>query len=189
MKQLVKKKYLDNAINFSKEILNNFKDKKNGGYFINSKKTNDIFIKLKSIYNTSTPSGISVIIESFAKLFFLTGENIYFEEAEQALKSVTGNIIKNFFNSASLINSYDLLKNGIYIVLIKKNETSILNNIKKKFLPNMVYQEIKDSKKLPKKNIVANKKILNDKTTVFICRKQTCSKGITTLNELNKILE
>ncbi len=53
----------------------------------------------------------------------------------------------------------------------------------------MVYQEIKDSKKLPKKNIVANKKILNDKTTVFICRKQTCSKGITTLNELNKILE
>ncbi len=183
------KKYLDNAINFSKEILNNFKDKKNGGYFINSKKTNDIFIKLKSIYNTSTPSGISVIIESFAKLFFLTGENIYFEEAEQALKSVTGNIIKNFFNSASLINSYDLLKNGIYIVLIKKNETSILNNIKKKFLPNMVYQEIKDSKKLPKKNIVANKKILNDKTTVFICRKQTCSKGITTLNELNKILE
>ena len=182
------KKYLNNAIKFSDKILNDFKDKKNGGYFINSKKTNDVFIKLKSIYSTSTPSGISIIIESFAKLFFLTNKEIYFNEADQALKSVSGNISKNFFNSASLINSYDLLKNGAHVIVIKKNETEILNSIKKKFLPNLIYQEIKDIKNLPQKSLILKKKILKNKTTIFICYKQTCSKGITTLKELNKIL-
>ena len=182
-------KYLNNATEFSNKILNNFKDKIKGGYYINSKKTDDVFIKLKSIYSTSTPSGISIIIESFAKLFFLTGKDIYFNEAELALKSVSGNLIKNFFNSASLINSYDLLKNGVHVVVIKKKEKKILNNIKKKFLPNMIYQEIKDTKSLPKKNIITEKTTIKNKTTVFICRKQTCSKGITTLDELNKILK
>ena len=184
-----KKKYLDNAITFSNKILNEFKDKKNGGFFLNSKKTKDIFTKIKSIYDTSVPSGIGLVIESFAKLFYLTGKTIYYDEANIALKSVSGNINKNFFSSVSIINSYNILQNSIHVILLKVNkDISILNKIKQLCLPNFIFQEIENSKELPKTHPAFGKKSKNKKNTIFICQNQTCSLPITDYKEFIKIL-
>ena len=184
-----KKKYLDNAITFSNKILSEFKDKKNGGFFLNSKKTKDIFTKIKSIYDTSVPSGIGLVIESFAKLFYLTGKTIYYDEAKIALKSVSGNINKNFFSSVSIINSYNILQNSIHVVLLKVNkDISILNKIKQLCLPNFIFQEIENSKELPKTHPAFGKKSKNKKNTIFICQNQTCSLPITDYKEFIKIL-
>ena len=184
-----KKEYLNNAIKFSNIILKEFKDTKNGGFYINSKKTKDVFTKIKSIYDSAVPSGISLVVESFAKLFYLTGNINFYDEAELALKSVSGNINKNFFSSASLINSNDILKNGIHIVLLKVNKNmSILDKIKQVCLPNMIYQEIENSKELPKKHLAFGKKCKNKKNTVFVCQNQNCSLPITNFKEFIKIL-
>ena len=184
-----KKKYLENALKFSEKILKEFKDIKNSGFFINSNKTKDIFTNLKSIYDSAVPSGISLVVESFAKLFYLTGDKIYFNEAELALKSVSGNVHKNFFSSASLINSNDILKNGVHIILLKVNKNlEILDKIKQLCLPNMIYQEIENSRKLPKKNPAFGKKSKNNKNTIFVCQNQTCSLPITNFEEFIKII-
>ena len=185
-----KKKYLLNAVNFSKVILKEFKDKKNGGFFINSKKTKDIFIKLKSIYDSSVPSGISFIVSSFAKLFYLTSNINYYDEARNALKSVSGNINKNFFSSASLVNSNEILTNGVHIIFIKTNENRDLEKkIKQKYIPNMIYQEISDTKNLPKNHPAYGKKNINNKNTVYLCQKQRCSLPITKFRDFIKILK
>ena len=184
-----KKKYLENALKFSEKILKEFKDIKNSGFFINSSKTKDIFTNLKSIYDSAVPSGISLVVESFAKLFYLTGDKIYFNEAELALKSVSGNVHKNFFSSASLINSNDILKNGVHIILLKVNKNlEILDKIKQLCLPNMIYQEIENSEGLPKKNPAFGKKCKNNKNTIFVCQNQTCSLPITNFEEFIKII-
>ena len=184
-----KKKYLENALKFSEKILKEFKDIKNSGFFINSNKTKDIFTNLKSIYDSAVPSGISLVVESFAKLFYLTGDKIYFNEAELALKSVSGNVHKNFFSSASLINSNDILKNGVHIILLKVNKNlEILDKIKQLCLPNMIYQEIENSEGLPKKNPAFGKKCKNNKNTIFVCQNQTCSLPITNFEEFIKII-
>ena len=184
-----KKKYLNNSINFSKKILNDFKDKKNGSFYINSNKTTDIFTKLKSIYDNATPSGISILIQSLSKLFYLTGNENFYNEAESALESVHGNIEKNFFSSASLLNSYDILNNGILIIFIRSEKNDfLLNKIKKICLPNMIYQEITDLKELDKTHPAFGKKIKEDKNTIFICKNQSCSLPITTFDEFAKII-
>ena len=77
------KKYLDNAENFSKKIIKNYKDKNDGGFFTTSDKTKDIIVKLKSTYDTAVPSGIGLISQSFAKLYYLTGKNNYFKDQNE----------------------------------------------------------------------------------------------------------
>jgi len=177
-----KKEYLDNAKDLLKKILEKFKDKVGGGFYTTSEKTKDVITRLKSIYDTAVPSGISQIIESSAKLFYLTGENYYFNEANLAVKSISGNMQKNFFSSASLINANELLQNGIQIILFKtrkKSDFLMLEKIKQLYLPNIIYQEVWDSNELPKKHPAYGKKNKENKTTIYVCQKQTCSLPIT----------
>ena len=184
------KKYFNNAIDFSKKIIKEFKDKESGGFYINSNKTKDIFTKLKSIYDSAIPSGISVTIASLAKLYYLTGDTTYYDEANFSLKSVSGNIEKNFFSTASLINSNNILQNGTHIIFIKiNNDDSILNKIKQLYLPNIIYQEIENSKELPKNHPAFGKKSINNKNTFYICQNQKCSLPITEFNDFIKALK
>ena len=184
------KKYLDNAENFSKKIIKNYKDKKDGGFFTTSDKTKDIIVKLKSTYDTAVPSGIGLISQSFAKLYYLTGKNNYFKEASASLKSVSGNIKKNFFSTVSLIKANQLLQDGVQIIFIKgkKNQKYLLDQIKKMYIPNKIFQQINNSNKLKKKHPAYGKKTFNGKTTIYICKNQTCSQPITTIKELKKNL-
>ena len=184
------KKYLDNAENFSKKIIKNYKDKKDGGFFTTSDKTKDIIVKLKSTYDTAVPSGIGLISQSFAKLYYLTGKNNYFKEASASLKSVSGNIKKNFFSTVSLIKANQLLQDGVQIIFIKgkKNQKYLLDQIKKIYIPNKIFQQINNSNKLKKNHPAYGKKTFNGKTTIYICKNQTCSQPITTIKELKKNL-
>ena len=186
-----KKVYLSNAINFSKIILNKFKDKKNGGFYINSEKTSDIFTKIKSIYDSAVPSGISIVVESFARLFYLTGNPSFYDEAIIALSSVAGNINKNFFSSSSLLNANEMLNNATHIILIKakKEESKILDKIKRIYLPNIIFQTISDTKELSKKNPAYGKKIINNKDTLYVCQNQKCSLPITKFSDFTKALK
>ena len=184
------KKYLDNATNFSEKIIKNYKDKKNGGFFTTSDKTKDVIVKLKSTYDTAIPSGIGLISQSFAKLYYLTGKNDYFNEANTLLKSVSGNIKKNFFSTVTLIKGNQLLQDGIQIIFIKgkTNQNSLLNQIKKMYIPNKIFQQIKNTSKLKKTHPAYEKKTFNGKTTIYICKNQTCSQPIKTIKELKENL-
>jgi len=158
------KKYLDNAENFSKKIIKNYKDKKDGGFFTTSDKTKDIIVKLKSTYDTAVPSGIGLISQSLAKLYYLTGKNNYFKEASASLKSVSCNIKKNFFSTVSLIKANQLLQDEIQIIFIKgkKDQKYLLDQIKKKY-PNIKVKKfnislsISDEKKYSIASVIISK--------------------------------
>ncbi len=181
-----KEKYLKNATKFSEDILKKFKDE-NGGFYINSKDTTDVFTKIKSIYDSAVPSGISQVIKSFAKLFYITGKMHFYDEAQLAIKSISGNIEKNFFSCSSLINSNELLQNGIHIIYVKaNNDLSLLNKLKEICIPNLIYLEIENLNKLEKNHPAYGKKCKKNKNTIFICKNQNCSLPITTIEELEK---
>tara|TARA_Y100000590_G_scaffold380888_2_gene449564 strand:- start:1172 stop:3199 length:2028 start_codon:yes stop_codon:yes gene_type:complete len=187
-----KEKYLINAINLSKKVIKNFKDEKKEGFYITSNKTTDVFTKLKSIYDNATPSGVSLIIQSFAKIYFLTGDVFYYNEAKNTLKSISGNILKNFFSSASLINANDLLEDGTHLIFLKSSkdsDKSFINKIKSLCLPNIIFQEIENSKKLNKRHPIYGKKCKNEKHTVYLCKNQICSLPVISFNELIKNLK
>ena len=185
-----KKNYLDNAENFAETIIKKFKDKNNGGFYTTSNKTIDVLTKLKSTYDSAIPSGIGLTIQSFAKLFYLTGKNYYSDEANIAIKSIVGNVQKNFFSSASLIDANDLLNNGIQIILVEegeKRDTLLLNKIKQFYLPNIIFQKNKNSTNFPKGHPAHGKKTKDKKSTIYICKNQKCSLPITSSDEFEKI--
>ena len=106
---------------------------------------------------------------------------------KHTLKSISGNILKNFFSSASLINANDLLEDGTHLIFLKSSkdsDKSFINKIKSLCLPNIIFQEIENSKKLNKRHPIYGKKCKNEKHTVYLCKNQICSLPVISFNEL-----
>ena len=86
-----------------------------------------------------------------------------------------------------MINSNELLQNGIHIIYVKaNNDLSLLNKLKEICIPNLIYLEIENLNKLEKNHPAHGKKCKKNKNTIFICKNQNCSLPITTIEELEK---
>ena len=84
-----------------------------------------------------------------------------------------------------------MLNNATHIILIKakKEESKILDKIKRIYLPNIIFQTISDTKELSKKNPAYGKKIINNKDTLYVCQNQKCSLPITKFSDFTKALK
>lgn len=80
----LEREWLSHAITLQSEQDKHLYDRQNGGYYT-SREASDVIIRTKNTYDGAEPSGNSVSVLNLMKLFTITGNSVYKEQAEKTI--------------------------------------------------------------------------------------------------------
>ena len=194
--------YLKKAISLTDQMLEQFWDKKNGGFFLNANDSEQLIYRPKEVYDGAIPSGNSVAGYVLQRLANLTANARYIEYADKQLRFLSGQI-KDYpaGHSFALIATLGALYPSKEIVCVASKSASakankreagepedhidLINYLAEHFQPNtVVLLKTEDNKEKLQEiaDYIEYYRVINEKTTYYVCENHTC---MAPTNELN----
>ncbi|MEO0255564.1 MAG: thioredoxin domain-containing protein [candidate division WOR-3 bacterium] len=176
-------KILEDIVYYTDYVIEKFLNKENYIFNFTETEKNDLPFENQSIFESSYPSGNSVMLSNLIKLYFITGEEKYYNFSNKALKTLF-----NFLKEAPYAFSF-LLSNIFYFN--ENTQLVILGNVKDAIELNLEINKTFEPFTLlilKQKEDEIYKKI-DEKTTYFLCKNFSCD--LKTLDKnliLNKII-
>jgi uncharacterized protein YyaL (SSP411 family) len=186
--------YLRKAIELNERMIVLFRDKNGGGYFNNSGLGEKLISRMKEIYDGAIPSGNSVAFFNLLKLWKITGEIKYVDEAKSMIKEFSAQIIDYPPSHSNFLSGMDFLTDKsaeIVVVGDSNNEDTkeILNALNETYFPNKVVL-LKGSDEM---NSIAEytkgQTQIEGKATVYFCRNFACEQPFTEVGKLKELLD
>ena len=193
-------RWYENAIALTDTMLEHFWDKEHGSFFYTSNDHETLLTRLKNYFDGSTPSGTSVAVMDLLRLSRLSGNSIYRERANQALKLLAPQVVKGPDQFANLMCALDFgMSPGIEIAIIidssQSNWHELLKTVHRIYIPNSVtllkdiehatassdaYALRQDSVKgISESPLFESRGLISGKSTAYICHNFTCEEPIT----------
>ncbi len=180
-------KWLNDAGKLADILISDFWDEKDDCFAYASDAHKHLQAKFKPSYDRSIPSGNAIAAMSFQKLYVLTGKKEYKEKAIRILKHFQFNIKKSPTVFCYMLCAMDFYLHGSTEIAIigNKGKEKMLSAINNTFLPNktIAFSENDDDATLP---LLKNKKSIDGKTTVYLCKDYQCEAPITSVEEFKK---
>ena len=175
--------YLEQAEAWVAVVDAQYWDQDGGGYFFTAVDTADLIIRTKSAADHAVPSGNGTMVEVLARLFYLTGKSQYRARADETVRALSGEVGRNFFPLATLLNSNAFLDHGLQIVVIGTRESpdtrELLGAVQEASLPNRVIRVTPPGTLLPIGHPALGKSQIGGKATAYVCEGPVCSLPIT----------
>lgn len=153
------------------------------GYFFTADDTSDIIARAKTAQDGPVPSGNGTMVDVLARLYFLTGKDAYREKAERVVAAFSGELQRNFFPLAALINGAELLQSAVQVVIRGDPEAddtkALLRAIYGTTLPNLILQIVPPGASLPADHPAAGKEPEAKRATAYVCEGPVCSLPLT----------
>jgi uncharacterized protein len=186
--------YLIQAIDLSETTGKLFWDNKAGGYYFTPSDGEKLIVRQKEIYDGAVPSGNSVSLLNLIRLGKMTGNSLFEEKANSAIR-IFARTIKSMpaAYSQSLV-ALDFALNKSFEIVIAKDSGSaeeVISAIRKEYIPGkvMLLRSEKYSDKLFKAApYLENQKPIDKKTTIYVCSDFICSNPVHTVEEAVEIV-
>jgi uncharacterized protein YyaL (SSP411 family) len=186
--------YLKQATTLADQMIVQFWDQENGGFYLNPKDLDDLIYRPKETYDGAIPSGNAAAGYVLQRLAHLTVNNKYQNYADRQLEFLAGQIGDYPINhSFSLIAFMEVLYPSKEIVCVASEASNSKENIRtieknqdysdlrdylsKHFEPNTIalLKTAGNSEELEKlADYVKDYSMLNDKTTYYVCENHIC---------------
>ena len=184
--------YLTQAQNWVETLDSYYLDPKNGGYYFTANDAENLIVRRKTASDNATPSGNAILAEALARMYYLTGNDRYRQSAENIITAFSGDIARNLFPLAALLNASEALINTTQIVIIGNREDSqtqqFLTAAYQEYSPLHLLNVIPPDATLPQDHPASGKTRINQETTAYVCVGATCSLPITTPMDLKNKL-
>ncbi len=189
--------YLENAVQLNDFTIKHFLDEKHGAFYFTSDYDEKLISRPKDGYDGAIPSGNSIAALSLIKLAKITGNTSYETIAEKLIKSFSSSINQAPDGFAQMLIALQFAKNDSMEIVItgdrKKQETkNIIKAINHLYIPNKVIlfkDPVNNEKIVSLASYTKNQKMVDNKTTVYICRGQVCKKPSTDIKEVLEMLK
>jgi uncharacterized protein len=193
--------YIELIIHYTDYLIKNFWDSDENNFYYTSSSHELLPIRNKILYDLAIPSGNSISVSNFIRLYHITGNNDYLIIAEKMMKVSLSSAIENPFGFGCLLSSaYLYIKKPIEITFFSKNvqfnKSIMLDLINMAFIPNGIFSIIDvncNLKNLEKYSLFQNKSLLSQNPThgdefVLVCKDFACTPPITDVEGLKDIL-
>ncbi len=190
--------YLESALKYTANLMHNFWDPDENNFYYTSNIHESLIVRTKILYDLAIPSGNSVSISNFIRLYHVTGRDDYLQYAEKMMKGSLTSALENPFGFGWLLSSaYLYVKKPVEITIFSKSkndESRMADTINLMFIPNGIFSflnEKYDIKKLEKFSLFKNKSLIDAQITdefVLICKNFACTPPITDIESLKDIL-
>ena len=131
------------------------------------------------------------MFENLIRLSNFTNNNEYLKIVDQCIKVVWQQVLSNPFSLVGYVHAVNLIINSHHIVVFQGND-KIFNDIRQYLHQVLVFNTfacIINNADLPKNSLVYDKKMIDNKTMVYICSKSACYKPITNMKQLKTKLQ
>jgi uncharacterized protein YyaL (SSP411 family) len=176
-------KYLAAARDLVRLLDAHFWDKAAGGYFMTADDVTDVIQRPKSAGDNATPNGNGAMVGVLVRLYHLTGDNAYLTRAEALVAAFSGELGRNFFPLATLLNNNDFLQNAVQIVVVGDRADAATQGLIRaatdRSLPNRLLQVIEPGAQLPDGHPATGKGMVKGKPAAYVCKGQTCGLPVT----------
>jgi uncharacterized protein YyaL (SSP411 family) len=175
--------YLAQAEAWVALVERHYADPAGGGWFLSADDTGDVIVRAKTAADHAAPSGNGTMVEVLARLFYLTGDARYRERGEAAVAAFAGEIARNFFPLATLLNAAELLADAPQLVIVGQrgaaDTAALLRAAQRRAPPGRVLQVVAAGEALPAGHPAFGKAQQGGRATAYLCRGQTCSLPLT----------
>ena len=184
--------YIAQAESWIEVLDRHYWDPEHGGYFLTADDTESLIVRTKTAHDSALPSGNGTMVEVLARLYYLTGKAAYRERAEATIAAFSGEIARNFFPLASLINGQAFLRNAVQLVVAgppgDERTAALLAAAHGVNQPDLVLRAVAPGEALPEGHPARGKGPLEGAPAAYVCRGTTCSLPITAPEELASAL-
>jgi uncharacterized protein len=193
--------YIELAVQYTDYLTKNFWDSDENNFYYTSDFHESLPIRNKILHDLAIPSGNSVSVSNFIRLYHITGNNDYLNFAEKMMKVSLLSAVENPFSFGCLLSSsYLYIKKPLEITFVSRGthskKSALLDFINKAFIPNGILSIIDKScniESLEKYSLFQNKSLINKNSPyseefVLICKDFTCSPPITNIDDLKEVL-
>ena len=168
-----KKEYLDEASKIMVEAWNMFYDDKSKLLQKNPIKINDLFVSPVDLNDNNIPNGNSVYLTQINKLYYITNEKHWFEKSRILQQSFHQVLNSNFSQMFSFVKALDMYHETISFTFYGDNK-EIKDYLLKNYFDRAIFIYNTEN---------------NSDSGVVICKNQTCSNKISSINEINDYLK
>jgi uncharacterized protein len=176
-------RYLDAAQELVALLDAHFWDGQAGGFFMTADDVKDVIQRPRSAADSAIPSGNGAMVGVLARLYHLTGEPRYLDRASALVAAFSGEINRNFFPLATLINNNELLEGILQIVVVGSPEAeatrALVRAVLGRSLPNRLLQVVAPDAQLPERHPAHGKAMVGGKPAAYVCKGQTCGLPVT----------
>jgi uncharacterized protein YyaL (SSP411 family) len=166
------------------EILDpDYWDEAEGGYFFAAAGTEGLIARAKTAADSPNPSGNGTLVGVLARLALLTGEEAYRRRAEAIVETFSGEIARNFFPLATLLDNVELLMKPLQIVLVSEPQAEDFAALRRAAygasLPNRVVLALAPDRSLPADHPAHGKGLVGGHAAAYVCDGPVCSLPLT----------
>ena len=181
-------KLLHFAIKLADNLIDNFLDKENGGFFFTRKHHEKLIFRSKPMSDDAMPSGNGIACFTLQRLGYLIGDERYLAASKKTLESGFSLLKESPHGHLNLLNALEEYLDppeSIIIVGEKNKISEWTKSTNKIFSPKrMVFSIPNNEKDLPES--LAIKRSNEGKPTAYICKGHICSKPIEKFEDLIK---
>jgi len=167
-------------------------DDAGGGYFFAARDTEGLIARAKTAADSAVPAGNGTLVGVMTRLAVLTGDEAYRGRAEQIIKTFSGEISRNFFPLATLLNSAELFEKPLQIVVVGDGGDVALRSLLRaaygSSLPNGIVLTLAPGGSLPAGHPASGKGLVDGKPAAYVCQGPVCSLPITDAQTLLETL-
>ena len=175
--------YLDRARDWVGVLDQYHWDGEGGGYFFAASDTPGLIARAKTAADAAVPAGNGTLVGVLTRLAILTGNDDCGRRAEAILAAFAGEVSRNFFPLATLINNAELVHKPVQIVLVGTPGDPALAALRQAAdgvsLPNRILQVLAPDTALPEGHPSAGKGLVDGKAAAYICEGPVCSLPLT----------
>jgi len=184
------------AIQMAEILMNEYKAE--GGAFYQTDGTDQNIILRKCHFSDGAePSGNAIHCENLLRLYQITSEETYIEQAEDVLKGAK-KYLDNYapgycYHMLNLDRYYDI-KATTYVIALNNEEEykkELMALLYREFIPNksVIWRRENDEALMRLIPFLEEQKPVNGRTTLYPCKKGICQAPITDFREMKEIIE
>ena len=160
-----------------------YRDPTGGGYFFSADDTPALITRAKTAGDAATPAGNGTLAGVLTRLAILTGDDTYRRRAEAIVAAFSGELAKNFFPLATLLNNAELLAEPVQIVVVGNAGDPALAALRRAIyevsLPNRVVLALPFGGDLPAEHPAHGKRLVDGRPAAYVCVGPVCSLPMT----------
>lgn len=181
-------KYLQEAKRFAEILINEFWDEDNGGFFFTGNNHEELVVRSKDFFDNATPSGNSVAADVLLKLAKLTGEEKYERFAVTVLRLVASQVKRYPNGFGRVLSTLEFYLNPTQEIVILGDSGEMKREVWKDYLPNKIVVLAENAENVELIPLLDERKLIDGKTTAYVCENFVCQRPVTTVEELKEQL-
>ena len=154
-------------------------DDRHGGFYASASDAGPLLVRAKPVIDSPNPSGNAAMVDTLARLYYLTGDAARRDVAERTVAAFGGMASPPSFGVAGLVNAAETLRTALQVVVIGRRgdagTDALIATVTGRSLPTRVLQVVAPGTTLPEGHPARGKGQEDGRATVYVCRGTFCS--------------